>query len=141
MDETNGLGTAPPSDQHATRKRWCLGFLLLWAVISGVISGLIAVEWQDPWVFVDVIVCTLAIITWTYSDAALHNYRPWRFFIPMMIICPGPLIVMPIYFVRTRGWSKGIGATLLALGFMVLQSGVGIAVAYAVISLVTPNGT
>jgi hypothetical protein len=38
----------------------------------------------------------------------------------MLVICPGPYIIMPVYFIKSRGWRKGLAAIGLALGYTVL---------------------
>lgn len=64
-----------------------------------------------------------AMIRWTRWDAAERDFTLWRYFVPLLVICPGPIIVMPVYFVQSRGWSRGLLATFLGLAFLVLQAG------------------
>ena len=121
---------APARPPLAQRKRKCLIFLLVWALISGSIFGIVDAEWETPLLFLDMIVFLIAIIKWTYHDAEQHDFSLWRYFVPLMVLCPGPLLVMPVYFVRSRGWAGGMIATLLSFAFVALQFAIDLAATY-----------
>lgn len=120
---------------YARRKRNCLILLLVWAVVSGFVFGAVPVDWENPLVILDAIVFVIVIIKWTFLDAAEHGFGLWRYFVPLMVICPGPLIVMPVYFIRSRGWAAGLIACGLAVTFCLLQFGVDLASSYVAIEL------
>ena len=130
--EEHVASVTPP---HARIKRNCLIFLLVWAVVSGSIYGIVQVEWEKPLLLLDIIVFALAIIKWTRHDAEQHDFPLWRYFIPLIVICPGPLFVMPVYFVRSRGWWAGMIAILLSATFVVLQIAIDYAATYVAFEL------
>ena len=100
------------------------------AVFSGGIYGIVGVAWEKPLLLLDLIVFALATITWTQHDAQQHGFTLWRFFVPLMVIFPGPLFVMPVYFVQSRGWASGLMAILLSVVFVAIQYAIGTAATY-----------
>jgi hypothetical protein len=46
-----------------------------------------------------------------------------------------PVIVMPLYFIQSRGWATGLSACGLALAFVVVQFGIDFASSYLAIEL------
>ena len=94
------------SDTHADRKRNRLIFLLVWAAVAGFVWGAAPTEWDMPLRVLDTIVFLIVIIQWTYIDAGEHEFPLWRYFVPMMVICPGPVVIIPVYFIKSRGWGK-----------------------------------
>jgi hypothetical protein len=41
-----------------------------------------------------------------------------------MVICPGPLVMIPLYFIKSRGWKEGLPACGFALAFLIVQCGI-----------------
>lgn len=94
------------------KRRQLLGMIITFAV-SGFVSG-----WVDDLAlsrFIDLatgLVFAFLILRWCDNDhyerqqnqEPLWHGMPWRYFAFMMILCPGPLIMMPIYLLVTRGW-------------------------------------
>ena len=103
------------------KKRKRLLGVLLWTLFSGAVFGLVGQEWELVFVYLDTFVLVLAAISWTHFDAKIKKFRLWRYFAPMMVIFPGPLVVLPIYFVRSRGWVTGIRMCLIGLVFLASQ--------------------
>lgn len=112
------------------RKRGWLMFLSVCAIGFGILSGALRDDWEKPLLFLDAIVFVIAIVQWAYLDAAELGFHLWRYFVPLMIICPGPFLVMPVYFVKSRGWIRGLAACGLAVAFLLLQFGLDFASSY-----------
>ena len=109
---------------YQRKKRNCLLFLLAWGVAAGFASGAVSVDLEPIVMLADLIVFLIAVIKWTGWDAAQRGFTLWRYFVPMIVICPGPLILMPAYFIQSRGWMRGTVASLLGLAFLLLQLGI-----------------
>ena len=129
--------TIPPL--FVRRKRNRLILLLIWAAVSGFLDGAVSVDWETAILLLDAIVFAILVIQWTYFDAAELGFRLSRYFIPLMVICPGPILVMPVYFIKSRGWRRGLAACGLALAFMLLQFGISFAVLFLATQLVWSN--
>ena len=121
--------------QFARKKRNCLLFLLVWAVGIGVTYAMAPVSAETPITVLDMVVLVFGLILWTLFDAAEHNVRLWRHFGIMLVICPGPIIVMPIYFIRSRGWAGGLIACGKVIAFVVLLQGIYFGTALLVVAL------
>ena len=67
----------------------------------------------------------IAVIKWTFRDSEEYDFELSRYFVPMMVICPGIVFVMPVYFFKTRGMLRGSVASILGLGFIAILTIVG----------------
>ena len=105
-------------------------------MVSGSLYGALSIDWEKPLLFLDLIVFVIVIIQWTYLDAAERGFQLWRYYVPLMVICPGPAFVMPVYFIKSRGWSRGLAACGLALVFVLVQCGIDYVSSYIAIQLV-----
>ena len=63
---------------------------------------------------------TILTLGWCTIDREERNLEPCRFFVPMMVFLPGPMLMIPIYLFVTRGF-QGFVATAKAFGFFVLM--------------------
>ena len=80
----------------------------------------------------------ILVLSWCSIDREERGLTAWPFFALMMILCPGPLILMPIYFCATRG-VRGLWSCLIAGAFMFtlfVAAGLGAFVAFWVIDFV-----
>lgn len=68
---------------------------------------------------------TVLTLGWCTIDREERNLDPWRFFVPMMVFLPGPILMIPIYLFVTRGL-EGFAATAKAFAFSVLMMVVAI---------------
>jgi hypothetical protein len=59
------------------------------------------------------------LLQWCQYDRREHAIKRWPCFGVMMIICPGPLILMPVYFLATRGW-RGLISIMKASGMFAM---------------------
>lgn len=123
-------------DSFARRKRKYLIFLIVWSMVAGLVFGAAPVEWEPILILLDAIVFLIAIIQWTFVDAAQHKFRLWRHFVLLMVICPGPLVMMPYYFFSTRGGVGGLKASALAFGFLMLLYAIDFASSFVAAALV-----
>jgi hypothetical protein len=65
-------------------------------------------------------VIAMALVFWWYHvDKRSHGYRAG----PLMNggVLAAAAIALPIYFVRSRGWKRGLRTTLMAVGVFVLS--------------------
>jgi hypothetical protein len=115
-------------------KRRILYWMLALAAASGLLLG-----WLGPDTDPDLdgatgillnLLFVILLVRWCEYDRMELAVSPWRFFTVMMIVCPGWPIIMPFYFLSTRGPAKGalaIGKGMLFLGlWMAVFMGVGI---------------
>jgi hypothetical protein len=70
--------------------------------------------------FASGLIVVILILGWCRIDREERQLTPWRFFVPLMVLCPGPLILMPTYLFVTRG-RGGFAATAKASAFLVLM--------------------
>lgn len=61
---------------------------------------------------------SLLIVRWCAYDRQERGLAPWPHFGLLMVICPGPLIMVPIYLLATRG-APGLISTAKAAVFFV----------------------
>jgi hypothetical protein len=80
------------------------------------------------------IALAVLLVQWCEYDCEERGIKRWRYFAVMMIICPGPLILMPIYFLATRGWRGLLSILKAALCFTLAAgaTGVGFVVSWTV---------
>ena len=128
------------TNPYSRKKRNCLVFLLVWAVVSGSVYAIVDIVWEKPLLFLDMVVFILAVLRWAHCDAAERRFTLWRYFTQLMVIFPGPLFVLPVYFVKSRGWSAGLTTTLLAAGFLILQIAIDYMATYVTIELFWADG-
>jgi hypothetical protein len=107
------------AEDRATKRR-SLQQIPIWFLSAGFVTGF----WGEGDLF-DVlaqVVSTVAFYVllhrWCGADARLHRRDLWRYFVLTLVICPGPLLVVPIHLVRTRG-VRGLLFSLLALIYLV----------------------
>ena len=118
----------PAADQipdFASRKRRKLIQLLVLMAILGFLTGL----FQDSSInrvtdLTGAIVMAMLIVRWCAIDREERQLDRWRFFVPLMVLCPGPLVVLPAYLFVTRGVG-GFVATAIAIAFFGLMMFVG----------------
>ena len=118
----------PAADQipdFASRKRRKLIQLLVLMAILGFLTGL----FQDSSInrvtdLTGAIVMAMLIVGWCAIDREERQLDRWRFFVPLMVLCPGPLVVLPAYLFVTRGVG-GFVATAIAIAFFGLMMFVG----------------
>ncbi len=114
----------PAADQipdFASRKRRKLIQLLVLMAILGFLTGL----FQDSSInrvtdLTGAIVMAMLIVGWCDIDREERQLDRWRFFVPLMVLCPGPLVVLPAYLFVTRGVG-GFVATAIAIAFFGLM--------------------
>jgi len=106
-------------DLRAQKKQQWLFLIFVFGAVEGLMTGL-APSLEALIGLIGAIATWVAILEWTKNDARQRDFTLWRYFAPMMILCPGPLIILPIYFVRTRGWLFGLRAVLFAAGLLLL---------------------
>jgi hypothetical protein len=96
------------------KRRILLAILLLFA-LSGFLAPLTHGDatLQKGCDLVTGIALAVLLLQWCEYDRREHAIKRWRYFGLMMIVCPGPVILMPIYFLATRG-SRGLLSILKA---------------------------
>ncbi len=67
------------------------------------------------------ILSAVLIYQWCAADAQQRSAVLWKYAALTFVICPGPIIVLPIYFIRSRGVGLGLIATLYAMGFAAIM--------------------
>ena len=89
------------------------------AFLSGAQQGTIDGFWQ----LLLVVATAVTLLQWSQLDAdELQMARPNAVTtLLLLLVCPGPMLVVPIYLFRTRGLARGLPAVLLAyVYFLVL---------------------
>jgi hypothetical protein len=132
------IGPHEPADDEPgfrrAKRKIILAILLLFA-LSGFLVPLTA---GDPVLLkgldlVTAIALAAFLLRWCQYDRRERHIKRWPFFAAMMILCPGPLILMPIYFLATRGL-RGLFSILMAaalFGLAIVATVAGIAVSAA----------
>jgi hypothetical protein len=98
---------------------------LLWMFGTCLFEGLGVILFLDDDLLLNVVriatylACTALLHQWCGADARLHSRELWPHFALTLVVCPGPLLVLPIHLVRTRG-VRGLLSLLLAIGFVVV---------------------
>ena len=108
----------PPASYRPEKDRVLWALLIVWA-IGGALAVFVA---EDLSRIVDVavgIATVILILRWCDYDRQERAINRWPFFGVMMILCPGPAVILPLYFVRTRGL-RGLWSIAKAFGFFVL---------------------
>lgn len=100
--------------RHQDKLRY-LVLLPAWTLFIGFVIGAMPAESENVLSVLDAVVFVVLVSKWIYLDAEEHGVRMHRHFILMMIFCPGPLILIPIHFIRSRGWLQGSITTAKAI--------------------------
>lgn len=130
----------PAADQipdFASRKRRKLIQLLVLMAVMGFLTGLLPEDSSINRVLdlAGGIVMAMLIVGWCDIDREERQLDRWRFFVLMMVLCPGPLVILPAYLFVTRGIG-GFAATAKAIAFFGLMIFAG-AVTFVIGSLLT----
>jgi hypothetical protein len=104
-----------PLDFRRAKRKVLLAMLLVFA-LSGFLLPLTGAEvvLRRGVDIATAIGTTVLILQWCAYDCRQRMLRRWPYFGLMLVLCPGPLILMPIYFFATRGW-RGLISILKAL--------------------------
>lgn len=128
---------APVVCDFAYLKRRQLVFLLVVTGMSGYLPGFLAED--SAWIrIIDLasgLIGAILILRWCDIDREERHLSRWRFFVPMMVLCPGPFVMMPTYLLVTRGLG-GFAAIAKKIAFCVLMV-VVTTVAFALALLMT----
>jgi hypothetical protein len=124
--DTGNASLVGATDADSIAKRRALFRMLIWTGASGFVIGLLGET--SPLGFVFQIAAWFAflalLVGWCEADSQQQGVPLWRHFIPILVVCPGPALLMPIYFLRSRGIT-GLVTTLLAalffLGLLVVD--------------------
>jgi hypothetical protein len=119
----------PAADQildFASRKRRKLIQLLILMAIMGFLTGILPEDSSIDRVtdLASAIGMAMLIVGWCDIDREERHLDRWRYFVLLMVFCPGPLIVLPTYLFVTRGVG-GFAATAKATAFFGLMIFVG----------------
>ena len=119
----------PAADQifdFTSRKRRKLFQLLALMAIMGLLTGILPDDSSINRVtdLANTIGIYLLIFGWCDIDREERHLDRWRYFVLLMVVCPGPLIVLPTYLFVTRGVG-GFVATAIAIAFFGLMIFVG----------------
>ncbi len=120
----------PAADQipdFASRKRRKLIQLLVLMGVIGCLTGLLS---EDSSInrltdLIGGISMAMLILGWCDIDREERSLDRWRFFVILMVLCPGPLVMLPAYLFVTRGIG-GFAATAKAIAFLGLMMFVGV---------------
>lgn len=96
---------------------WMLGLF----AVAGVLEGLVLSQ-PDLGMILNVaasLAFCILILNWCHYDRLELGRRRWRYFAPMMVLLPGPLVMVPLYLVVSRG-ARGLWSTFLAACFLAL---------------------
>ena len=133
------IGPHEPADDEPgfrrAKRKIVLAILLLFA-LSGFLAPLTAGDpvLQKGLDLVTAIALAAFLLRWCEYDRRERQIKRWRYFAVMMIFCPGPLILMPIYFLATRGL-RGLLSILMAaalFGLAIVAMLAGFAVSAAI---------
>src|SRR3972149_11751978 len=111
-------------DSPARQKRRILIWMTVLFAVSGLLSGLF-LEDRSLLSVIEIataIVLAILLVTWCECDRIERQGERWPFFIVLMVLCPGPILMLPIYLFATRG-AGGFLATARAAAFFVLLIG------------------
>ena len=115
------IGEGQDADEFVFRraKRKILLAILLLFAFSGFFTPLTVGDslLERGCDLVTAIALAAILLRWCEYDRREHAIRRWRYFAVMMILFPGPLILMPIYFLATRGWRGFVSILKASLWF------------------------
>ncbi len=108
--------------EFARRKRRKLHQILISMAVLGFAMGLFPEDstLERIATFATGLSFTILTLGWCTIDREERNLNPWRFFVPMMVFLPGPILMIPIYLFVTQGL-EGSAATAKAFAFFVLM--------------------
>lgn len=117
--------------------------VLTWMVVVFAVSGFLTWIISEESGFgriVDVatMVCfAVLLLQWCSLDRTERQLDPWPYFVLLVVLCPGPLIMMPLYLCRTRGWGGLIATGKAVLFFLLL---IGVAVLGTIVGMCVTEG-
>jgi len=124
--ESGPEGPSSPLSTYGPEKRRLLFWLLGVMAIAGALAGISPDSGTERIItFLSNIAVAILITRWCEYDSREHGVRLWSYFVIMMICCPGPLFLVPIYLFTSRG-SGGWLATLKAAGFLLAMIAVNL---------------
>lgn len=138
MDETqnpyqssqSSLQPLEPQDPNASvfnalaiKKRRYLIAMLILLFLVGLVEGILPLTDRQMRRLDTIcgIISAVLVYQWCAADALQRSATLWKYAALTFVICPGPMIVLPIYFIRSRGVGLGLIATLYAVGFAAIM--------------------
>ena len=134
--ESSELSGLPAPSFRREKRRLLLIMLLVYA-ITGALIGALPADLSGFIEFAAMVVIVILTLRWCDYDRGEQEVERWSYFGIMMILCPGPLIVMPIYLLSTRG-VRGLLSIAKAFVFFVILIAVGVLMEIAVASVMFP---
>jgi hypothetical protein len=106
-------------------KQVALGLLGLVSFAGPCVEALVTgdVEPYGKWELGETFVALVLVFWWYHVDKAEHGYRAGPLLNGGMLLAA--VVAMPIYFVRSRGWQRGLLASAVAVGVFALLLGLG----------------
>ncbi|MEX2118574.1 MAG: hypothetical protein WD847_03115 [Pirellulales bacterium] len=122
----------PPLAAFHDRKRRLLWWMVVLFAAAGFLAGMVESDSLQlrGLNIVHAVAWAVLLLKWCAYDREEFDVERWRLFAFMMVICPGPLIMIPAHLFATRGW-EGVVATLKAAAFLVLLLSMSFASAFA----------
>lgn len=105
----------PVISELRARKRRQLLWMLVVAIVLGLLSGLTGIGETDARLmqFVATLAFACPLFQWCELDRLELGNQRWRGFGLLLILFPGPIVILPIYLLVTRG-RRGILAVVIA---------------------------
>lgn len=120
MEECDSTSPAMIYHKYTRPKRECLIMILVVAAIDGLATPFVPSDLEVLWLVAVPIALNVCCIKWAWIDADQYQVTLPRYFVPLMVICPGPLILLPIHLIRSRGWRNGLWACLKGAGMLAM---------------------
>lgn len=95
---------------HAGLKRRTLSTLVIATIAFGIIAGAPndASPVKPAAALIQFLVTCTLILAWCRLDADQRNFTLWRRFAFFTVAFPGPLVMVPLYLIKSRGRSVAI---------------------------------
>jgi hypothetical protein len=105
------------------KKRRYLIAVLVVMFLSGLFEGILPLTERQArrLDIISGVIAAVLIYQWCVADARQRSTSLWKYAALTFVICPGPIIVLPIHFIRSRGVGRGLIGTLYAMGFFALM--------------------
>ncbi len=136
VGESTELSRPPAPSFRREKRRLLLKMLLVYAIYGALIVACSA-DLSRLFDIAASVITVILTLRWCEYDRREQEVERWSYFGIMMLLCPGPLILMPVYLLSTRG-VRGLLSIAKAFVFLVILIAVAVLMEIAVASVMFP---
>lgn len=119
--ETASENPKPTNARHLRAKAICIALVFLADVLLVTLVFLAGPNSVSAFSALNLVIGRILLLVWALYDAGQRGYQYGEYFVPSILVFPGPLIAGAAYFYHSRPKNFRMLAILLLIGFFILR--------------------